>query len=267
MAKRTETFRFIANHCACFARCGPALNSTVKEKTMYLYPMSMFARLASGRAAWLILATGILLNGANCGTAADKAMGSGDDSMSGHRPPDPPPPYIARIANGTLRITGTGSSNTKLALRLRAGDANTLDVDVGNDGTPDFSFDRGLFDHIVVMGGAGDDEIRIDEVNGVFTDTEITTLNGGNGNDRLIGGSGAETLIGGPGNDIIDGNRGNDIVLLGPGDDTFIWDPGDGSDVVEGQEGNDVMIFNGANAPENVDLSANGSRLRFFRDV
>src|SRR5262249_13966858 len=142
-----------------------------------------------------------------------------------------------------------------------------LEVDVDDDGSPDFSFERARFDHIDVMGGAGDDEIRIDEANGVFTDTDITTLNGGSGNDTLIGGSGAETLIGGPGNDTIIGKGGNDLVLLGPGDDTFIWNPGDGSDVVEGQEGNDVMIFNGANENENVDLSVNGSRLRFFRNV
>jgi Ca2+-binding RTX toxin-like protein len=51
-----------------------------------------------------------------------------------------------------------------------------------------------------------------------------------------------------------------------PGDDTFIWDPGDGSDIVEGQDGNDRMVFNGAAAAEQVDVSANGSRLRFFRN-
>src|SRR5207244_6652675 len=40
---------------------------------------------------------------------------------------------------------------------------------------------------------------------------------------------------------------------------------GDGSDTVEGQDGSDTMRFNGANVSEQVDLSANGSRLRFFR--
>ena len=44
-----------------------------------------------------------------------------------------------------------------------------------------------------------------------------------------------------------------------------IWDPGDGSDVVEGQDGADTMLFNGAGAAEQVDLSANSNRLRFFR--
>jgi hypothetical protein len=45
----------------------------------------------------------------------------------------------------------------------------------------------------------------------------------------------------------------------------FVWDPGDGSDRVEGQDGTDTMLFNGAAGDEQVDLSANGNRLRFFR--
>ena len=73
--------------------------------------------------------------------------------------------------------------------------------------------------------------------------------------------------MGGNGNDTIDGNRGNDIGARGGGNDTFIWDPGDGSDTVEGQGGNDAMNFNGSNASEKIDVSANGSRVRLFRDV
>jgi Ca2+-binding RTX toxin-like protein len=57
------------------------------------------------------------------------------------------------------------------------------------------------------------------------------------------------------------------VALLGTGNDVFIWNPGDGSDIVEGQDGVDVLDFRGANANENVDISANGSRVRFFRDV
>src|SRR5262249_27352558 len=54
---------------------------------------------------------------------------------------------------------------------------------------------------------------------------------------------------------------------LGEGDDVFVWNPGDGSDVVEGQGGTDTLEFNGANISEKIDLSANGERLRFSRDV
>jgi hypothetical protein len=42
---------------------------------------------------------------------------------------------------------------------------------------------------------------------------------------------------------------------------------GDGSDVVEGQDGHDAMTFNAANASEHFDISANGRRVRFTRDV
>src|SRR5262249_19813425 len=49
--------------------------------------------------------------------------------------------------------------------------------------------------------------------------------------------------------------------------DVFVWNPGDGSDLVEGQAGNDRLVFNGANVSENIDISANGSRVRLTRDV
>jgi hypothetical protein len=83
----------------------------------------------------------------------------------------------------------------------------------------------------------------------------------------LQGGSGVERLIGGPGDDFVDGGRGNDSAFLGAGDDTFRWDPGEGSDRVEGQDGYDAMKFFGANAAEAFDVSANGRRVRFFRNV
>jgi len=55
--------------------------------------------------------------------------------------------------------------------------------------------------------------------------------------------------------------------MMGAGDDTFVWNPGDGSDRVEGQGDRDAMIFNGADANEIVNISANGERVRFTRDV
>jgi Ca2+-binding RTX toxin-like protein len=97
--------------------------------------------------------------------------------------------------------------------------------------------------------------------------TIALAIDGGAGADNLIGGAGVETLLGGDGNDSIDGNGGNDLALMGAGDDTFVWDPGDGSDTIEGQAGVDTMRFNGSAASEHVDLSANGNRLRFFRDA
>jgi Ca2+-binding RTX toxin-like protein len=169
-----------------------------------------------------------------------------------------------KIQNGMLTVTGTPAADT-LTLGLRSGDPNTLVVDSGSQQV--LAFDRSQFDKIDVQAGGGNDTVSIDESNGVFTDTESTTLEGQDGNDTLRGGSGAEILEGGNGNDFADGNRGADVAFLGNGNDTFQWDPGDGSDVVEGQQGNDTMIFNGANIAEKIDLSANGHRLRLFRDV
>ena len=169
----------------------------------------------------------------------------------------------AKLHQGTLTVTGTAGADS-IALRLQAGDPNTILVDAGS---ASFSFRRDRVDSIVVAALAGDDVVRIDDANGVFTDSIPTTLKGGYGDDTLLGGAGAETLRGGPGNDTVDGNRGNDLAFLGAGDDTFVWDPGDGSDSIEGQDGADTMLFNGANVAEKVELSANGDRLRFTRDI
>jgi Ca2+-binding RTX toxin-like protein len=182
-----------------------------------------------------------------------------------HRSHDSNRKVKAKIRNGMLTVTGTGADDT-LTLRLRAGDPNTLQVDDGS-GRHVLGFDRRRFQAIVVNAGAGNDVVSIDETNGAFTDTDATTLNGEGGNDTLKGGSGSETLVGGDGNDSVNGGRGADTALLGTGDDSFTWNPGDGSDIVEGQAGNDTMIFNGANVAEKIDLSANGQRLRLFRDI
>ena len=109
--------------------------------------------------------------------------------------------------------------------------------------------------HIHLVGAGGNDSISLDETNGALPGADFF---GGAGNDILIGGSG---------DDFFDGGAGNDTVLLGAGDDTFQWNPGDGSDTVDGQGGSDTMVFNGSDVAENIDISANGSRVRFTRDV
>ncbi len=166
----------------------------------------------------------------------------------------------------TARGRGTRASD-KIALRLKAGNARILQVDVGDDGKADFSFKRKQVARISVHAGLGNDLVRIDERNGVFTARIKTLLDGGAGNDTLIGGAGAETLLGGAGTDLVDGNGGNDHVLLGAGDDSFVWDPGDASDTVDGEAGTDTMGFNGAAVAEHVTVSANGTHVGFARDV
>jgi Ca2+-binding RTX toxin-like protein len=127
-----------------------------------------------------------------------------------------------------------------------------------------FTLDIGTTENVVLNANGGDDTITAG--NGLATLTRLT-LDGGAGNDTIQGGDGNDVLIGGDGNDFIDGGRGSDLALMGAGDDTFRWDPGDGSDTVEGQAGRDAMLFNGANVAERIDISANGQRVRFTRDV
>jgi RTX calcium-binding nonapeptide repeat (4 copies) len=170
-----------------------------------------------------------------------------------------------KVKHGVLSINGT-QANDNIAVRLQAGDPGVLQVDVGEDGSSDFSFKRDRIDAISIDAREGDDLVRIDDANGAFTDTIPTTIGGGDGNDVLLGGAGNETFLGGDGNETVDGNGGNDAASLGAGDDTFVWDPGDGSDTIEGEAGNDTMLFNGANAAERVDLSEKGNRLTFFRN-
>jgi len=189
------------------------------------------------------------------GLVAPAVSGASNQKVDGVR---------ARIKHGTLEVRGSRDKDA-IALRLTAGDPNRVQVDVGDDDSADFSFQRQQVRRLAVDTRAGDDRVRIDEANGVFTDTIPTALDGEGGNDDLAGGSGAERLLGGYGNDSADGNGGDDLALLGAGDDTFVWDPGDGSDTVEGQDGADTMLFNGADGGEQVDLSGNGQRLRFFR--
>jgi Ca2+-binding RTX toxin-like protein len=173
------------------------------------------------------------------------------------------PPAKSKIHKGALTVTGTNEDDD-IVLRLLSGDPTQVEVLVGADSE---TFARDKFDHILVEARGGGDTVRIDDANGVFTDTELTTLDGGDGNDTLLGGGGAETFMGGDGDDFVDGNRGNDTASLGAGDDTFQWDPGDGSDIVEGQDGADRMLFNGANVAEKFEVSANGPRVRFARDI
>src|SRR5215218_3718530 len=127
-----------------------------------------------------------------------------------------------------------------------------------------FAIDIGTSEKLTLNANGGDDS---HSATGNLATLIAITVDGGAGNDTLLGSNGADFLLGGDGTDFVDGQQGNDTALLGAGDDTFQWDPGDGSDVVEGQDGTDKMLFNGSNAAENMDASANGGRVRFTRDV
>ena len=173
--------------------------------------------------------------------------------------------YSAEVESGVLRIVGDSESD-KLTLQLAPGSPGILEVDVGSDGTADFSLDRSTFTAIEVKGRSGDDEIRVSHLGGAFPD-EALTMMGEGGDDTLVGGIGDNTLIGGFGDDLASGGDGNDTVLLGSGVDTVVWNPGDDNDTVDGQSGDDTLDFNGSNVGEIVGVAANGSSVRFTRNV
>jgi Ca2+-binding RTX toxin-like protein len=172
------------------------------------------------------------------------------------------PPY--KITRGTLVVLGS-NANDKLALRLEAGHPKKLEIDFDDDGSADVRVNRKRVDRIRIKTLSGNDQVRIDDVNGAIRIP--TRIDGGRGDDTLVGGRGKQRFYAGPGSDTVDGNQGADKADLGAGDDRFIWDPGDGSDTIEGQAGTDELTFNGANLAENFDISANGGRVRFIRNI
>jgi Ca2+-binding RTX toxin-like protein len=150
--------------------------------------------------------------------------------------------------NDIITVAGSGTSASVTGLPATV---NVTNTEAANDG-------------LFVLAGDGNDSVTAAPLPaGVIQ----LTVDGGAGNDHILGSQGADRLVGGDGDDFVDGNQGNDTAFLGAGNDTFEWDPGDGSDVVEGEDGNDQMLFFGANIAERFDFSANGSRVRFTRDV
>src|SRR3954471_4583190 len=127
-----------------------------------------------------------------------------------------------------------------------------------------FSLDIGTTENLVINANGGDDMIS---AAGNLAPLIHLTIDGGTGNDTILGSNGNDTLLGGDGEDFLDGNQGNDTAFLGAGNDVFRWDPGDGSDTVEGQAGTDTLDVRGAGIAETIDVSANGSRARFTRDI
>jgi hypothetical protein len=176
------------------------------------------------------------------------------------------PAVRATVTDGTLRISGSPRAD-KITLRQSALVRNELQVDIGDDGTADLTFDLSTITAIDVEARGGNDTVRIDDVNGAFTTRLATRIDGGNGDDTLIGGSGNEIFVGGRGDDIVDGNGGTDTAFLGEGDDTFVWDPGDGSDVVEGGRGSDTLVFNGSGGNEIMAATAVFGRVAFTRNL
>ena len=100
-----------------------------------------------------------------------------------------------------------------------------------------------------IIGGSGADKLT--------GNTSLNVLDGGKGNDVVHGGWGDDTVLGGDGNDIlfgedgtddIQGGAGNDTIKAGGESDSVSGDAGadtvygdTGDDVLQGDDGNDVL--------------------------
>jgi hypothetical protein len=176
------------------------------------------------------------------------------------------PTVHSRVTNGVLHVNGTPFADT-IVLSVSRADPTQLLIDIGGDGTADDSFPLDAFGAIVVEAGRGNDFVKLDTTNAPFTTAKPTIVSGGSGDDILVGGSGNELFFGNGGNDVVDGNGGADVAFLGDGNDTFVWDPGDGSDTIDGGSGFDTHVFNGSDGNEIMAASANGSHVRFTRNL
>jgi Ca2+-binding RTX toxin-like protein len=178
---------------------------------------------------------------------------------------------VAVNLSGTIGGTaGDGAADTVTVAGTGGGDA----VTVTGAGTA-FTV-TGLPASVVVSNAEGaNDTLTLNALGGDDGITATTlpagvaklVVDGGTGNDTILAGQGSDVIFGGDGDDFVLGDNGNDTAFLGIGNDVFEWSPGDGSDIVEGQANLDELRFNGSNANETVNVSANGGRAVFTRDV
>ncbi len=192
------------------------------------------------------------------GDADDQAFGQGGDDRMIWNPGDDTDLNEGAGGTDTVEVNGGNGAEQFTAT------ANGTRVRFDRINPAPFSIDIGTSENLTLNANGGDDTFG---ATGNLAALIKITVDGGTGNDTINGSNGIDTLLGGDGNDFVDGNQGNDVAFMGAGDDTFGWDPGDGSDTIEGQDGDDTMLFNGANISERFEVSANGGRVRFTRDV
>jgi Ca2+-binding RTX toxin-like protein len=197
-------------------------------------------------------------DGLSGGDADDRAFGEAGDDLLIWNPGDDTDLNEGGAGVDTTEVNGGNAAEQFTAT------ANGARVRFDRVTPAPFSIDIGTSENLTLNANGGDDSFS---AGGNLAPLIKITVDGGDGKDTISGSNGNDVLLGGTGDDFVDGQQGNDRALLGSEDDVFQWDPGDGSDVVEGQDGFDTMVFNGSNASENFDVSANGQRVRFFRNV
>src|SRR4051794_12375672 len=215
-----------------------------------------------------------LLNG---GEGNDRLVGAkGNDTMNGDAGND-----TLVWNNGDATDTndgGAGNDATEVNGSPTAGDAFTLDPDVGAGQVRFQRTNLVMFtihsttERFQVNGLGGNDSLTANDGVGARTLLSVDggagadTVNGSDGPDLIAGGEDNDVLNGGGGDDRIVGDRGTDTMNGGTGDDTLVWNNGDGTDVVNGDAGRDDVEVNGAPAAGDVfTVQPNGARIRFDR--
>lgn len=192
------------------------------------------------------------------GDADDQVFGEGDNDRMIWNPGDDTDLNEGGAGTDTTEVNG-GNGDESFTTT-----ANGTRVRFDRVNPAPFSIDIGTTENLVLNANGGNDQFS---ASGNLAPLIQITVDGGIGQDTIQGSNGADILVGGDDNDFIDGNQGNDTVFGGNGNDTMQWDPGDGNDTLEGQSGTDTLNFNGANIAERFDISANGGRVRFTRDI
>ena len=177
---------------------------------------------------------------------------------------------------GQLIVTGDPVNPNTITVGLDAA-GTSVDVSVNTD--PVESFTAASVNKVIIVGGAGDDTITIDQSNNPFTiPTKIfggpgnDTITGGNEDDYIGGGSGADSINSGSGNDTVVGGNGGDMLTCGTGNDSLFGGPGAdtlvagsgtdllkgglGADSLEGGTGTDTLFGGGGH---NVLLGGSGN--------
>ena len=200
---------------------------------------------------------------------------------------------VAILSAGTAQAMGPGTTaKFILDVLVVSGDAQNNTIAIGRNSEGQILVNGGAVQitggqptvtntrSILVSGGAGNDTVSVDEVNGTLPPTSVF---GGTGNDTVNGGSGTDLLVGQAGNDTLSGRGGVDSLFGGTDDDTLtggdaddrvfgeggndrlVWNPGDDTDLNEGGTDNDTTEVNGGNGNEAFTETANGTRVRFDR--
>jgi Ca2+-binding RTX toxin-like protein len=184
----------------------------------------------------------------------------------------------ATSAGGVLTVTGDDNANAITVSRTAGG---TLLVNGGAVNITGSPATVSTIQTISISGLGGNDNLKLDETNGVLPKANISggdgfdvltggsgadTLHGDGGNDLLFGNGGNDQLFGGTGNDALTGGKGADQVFGEAGDDRMIWNNGDGTDLNEGGDGVDTVEVNGGTTSETFTANgAAGGRVLFQR--